>query len=192
MNGIAVYASEGQRLMDNLSKTDIASGWGSMIQSSEINWLIIGGIGIIIIALISFVIVPKFLDKTLGLIAFTGLVALAGVSAMIIPQLSNQPTIFQAFEESKPEQIQIYNIQPTEFIISWRTQFPVTGAVVYGPDKKSLENVAVEIEPTQKRINHLIRVIDLEPGKTYFIKIISGGKEYLIDGEPLMVTLPRR
>jgi len=192
MNGIAVYASEGQRLMDNLSKTDIASGWGSMIQSSEINWLIIGGIGIIIIALISFVIVPKFLDKTLGLIAFTGLMALAGVSAVIIPQLSNQPTIFQAFEESKPEQIQIYNIQPTEFIISWRTQFPVTGAVVYGPDKKSLENVAVEIEPTQKRINHLIRVIDLEPGKTYFIKIISGGKEYLIDGEPLMVTLPRR
>ena len=68
----------------------------------------------------------------------------------------------------------------------------MTGAVIYGPDKKGLENVAVEVEPTQKRINHLIQVTNLEPGKTYFVKIISGDKEYLIDGEPLMVTLPRR
>ena len=154
MNGMFIYASDGQRLMDDLSKMDKTGNWWSVIQLSEINWLIFGAIGITIIGVISFVIIPKFLDRALGLIAFVGLIALAGVSAVIIPQLSNQPTVFQAIEKGNPEQIQIYNIKPTEFIISWRTSCPVTPAALSGPDKTGLENAAVEPESFLKILKH--------------------------------------
>ncbi len=186
-----VWASEGHPLVNTLSRNPQTRSLLQTIPGSDLNWLLLIGGGVAIITFLSFVVVPKLLDQTLGLMVFIGLLGVVGVTAILVPQLSDQSTLSLARDEGIPEQVQIYNLQPTEFIVSWKTRTPVTGAVVYGQNADNLDQVAVEVEPTNDRTEHLIRVYDLQPGTTYFLKIVSGGKEYLKDGNPMVVHLPR-
>ena len=163
------------------------SGMLGLFYDGGSNWLILAGLVVLGVGVLAVFIIPKWLNNALGLISMVGVLALAG-AALFATQFVEFSSLSRAEPEVSPEGIKAVSVSPTEFRVSWRTPEPVVGALIYGISPDGLKNVGVGLDPSQKRSEHVISVGDLAPGSVYYVKIISGGEEYPVEG-PLRVEL---
>lgn len=89
--------------------------------------------------------------------------------------------------EIQPSQIRISNINSDGFTVSWITNSPTKGSIIYGENKK-LDQVVLDAndELTGQEMNyklHYINVKNLKPGTDYYFKIRSGEKNFLFDNQ---------
>ena len=149
---------------------------------------------IFLAAIVAVLILNHFLNRALGLASIIGLLLLIGVTVTLpqVVRLAINPTRTdtQAKDANIPQNAQVTANRATEFTVVWLTKIPVIGGIKYGTSPAPLTEAAVELNPTEKKIDHLVRVTDLTPGTTYYIHIISGGKEFSGPNLNLQVTLP--
>lgn len=161
--------------------------------SGNLTATIIVGTAILMISSLVLILVPHLGKKAMGLASIIGLVAIVGV-AINVPKINeffNNPTRTrtQASIDPMPLNIKVSEVLPTEFTVKWRTNGPVIGGLLYGTSTTSLDLAAAELDPSEKKMDHIARVTDLIPGTTYYFKVISGGKQYG-DPQQLTATLP--
>lgn len=91
-----------------------------------------------------------------------------------------------------PKDIQISNITPNSFTLTFITDSEVSATMSYG-DSRTLEKVAFDIRdtkgPAPHRV-HFITVNNLDPGKKYFYTITSGDGTFQNDTIPFEVSTP--
>lgn len=76
---------------------------------------------------------------------------------------------------SPPLRVRITNVHPRGFTVTWFTAEKTTGKVIHSENKE----VSDERGENKLLFSHSVKVLDLQPGKKYYFKIISGGKTYL-------------
>ena len=150
-------------------------------------WLWLIGGAVLVIGVLAVMVIPRLLNYALGLTVLLLAVAIGG--GVLLPRLLQQPTTSQAGLQGTPENIQVSNIQPTQFTVTWTTGKAVIGAIKYGTSATSLNQTGLGFDPTVPKNLHQIMVTELQPAQRYYVRIISGGKEYPT-GEPLEVVLP--
>lgn len=108
-------------------------------------------------------------------------ILLVGVGAGIF--LIGRTQIFRlgASPEAAPKDVRITNIGATAFTVSWVTDQPTIGSVLWGDDQ-NLGNTALGSQ-SEKNV-HFVEVSGLIPNTTYFFKIASGGTDYDNSGIP--------
>ena len=132
--------------------------------------------------LLAVILVPRYLDSLLNLGPMLALVGFAAASLFIpyatkqILNSSNPNT--SARIEAVPFNLKIEPQSPTVIQISWQTPVPAISAIRYGTDPKVMEWSAFTLDPTTKKNRHLVKLINLEPGTTYYFALISNGKVY--------------
>lgn len=74
-----------------------------------------------------------------------------------------------------PQKVRLTNIFPRGFTVTWFTAGKTTGKIIYAENKE----VSDERGENKLLYGHSVKVTDLQPGKKYSFKIVSGGKTYL-------------
>lgn len=100
---------------------------------------------------------------------------------------------FQADPEIKPDKVKITNISQDRFTVSWITNKPTIGSIVYGKDGK-LDQTQIDdsdqlTKESQNHKLHHITVTNLQAASSYNFKIKSGEKNTNFDdqGKPYSV-----
>ena len=157
------------------------------------NQLIIGGL-VLVVSIGILLVGPKILGKTLSLISIIGILGVIGVGISLpqIVEYFGQPTRTGTMAKSEitPQNVDFVRIFPTEFTITWKTQASVIGAIRYGNSITNLDLAAAELDPSQAKNTHMVRVTNLIPESTYYLEIISGGENFNNQGQPFQITLP--
>jgi hypothetical protein len=136
----------------------------------------------------------KLLNKQLP--AYLGFVVML-VALGITIFLSGNTYIFvsKAAAGSDPKNIQISNISPTSFTVSYTTDETATGSISYGIDPTTPE-VALDDRDQQASGSadyqiHYITVKNLTPATKYYFSITSGSQKVENSGNPFIIaTLP--
>jgi hypothetical protein len=108
-------------------------------------------------------------------------ILLLGVGAGIF--LISRTQIFRlgASPETAPKDVRITNISANAFTVSWVTDQPTIGSVLWG-ESQNPNNTALGSQ-SEKNV-HFVEVSGLAPNTTYFFKIASGGTDYDNSGIP--------
>ncbi len=100
-----------------------------------------------------------------------------------------QQWFLKAEQGVEPENVKITNISESSFTLSWTTQKPIIGFVVYG-ETTSLKFRAPDLrDPSEEKsmITHYVEVVGLKPQTKYYFKIGSGTL-YDNQGKPFEVN----
>lgn len=117
--------------------------------------------------------------KILGLII---LILGLGVGIYLVV---NQTGFFSKADASlAPVNMQISNISDNSFSVSWLTNKPTTGYISFGVDDK-LGNVVGDDRGQKDGLTHHVTLKNLDPNKTYYFKIVSGGSVFDSNGKSL-------
>lgn len=88
----------------------------------------------------------------------------------------------------------VANITDTSFSVTWVTDTPTSGYVVYGTKEDKLTNTATDDRDTNgpiKRFTHYVTLTDLLPSTNYYFKVGSDDRLYDDKGKPYtQVTAP--
>lgn len=120
--------------------------------------------------------------KILGLII---LIAGLGVGVYLV---LNQTGFFSRADASlAPINMQISNISDNSISVSWLTNKPATGFIGYGVTDRLGSVVGDDRDGggQKERLTHHVTLKNLDPNKTYYFKIVSGGKIFDSNGKPL-------
>jgi len=79
----------------------------------------------------------------------------------------------------QPLKIKITNINHDRFSVSWITQEPANGSIIYGVDSKKFDQLQIEDNDQLSgqqiaRRTHHITLTNLDPETNYYFKIRSG------------------
>lgn len=113
------------------------------------------------------------------------------ISLLTILWLSRNAVLFgtKAATSSIPRDVQISNINPGSFTVSYVTDESVSGSITYGKDSK-LGTVSFDTRdkdsPTPHRI-HYITTENLIPSTNYFFSIVSGGSVFQNNSAPYQI-----
>lgn len=83
-----------------------------------------------------------------------------------------------------PLKVKVTNIYPKGFTITWLTLGETSGAVVFGDNRETMEKQEISSPKKEdERGNqsfsvHSVRLDNLQPGKRYFFKILSGDRQF--------------
>jgi hypothetical protein len=113
-------------------------------------------------------------------------VLLVGVVAGIALIQSQQSVQTSASVEKAPYNVTVSNIQDDSFTVTWTTDTPTVGFILWGKD-------ATPVTPAQSmgggsKEVHMVKVKSLEPSTEYLFTITSGGTEYKDSGKPWGVS----
>ncbi|MDP3998740.1 MAG: fibronectin type III domain-containing protein [bacterium] len=129
----------------------------------------------------------KRLPTLLGiLILLLGVISTAYLTQRVqLFFLEAGPTVF-------PQNVQITNVGPGSFSVSWiTTGNPLPGYVKYGKSasfgKIAMDERDQNIETLGKYVVHHTNVVNLDPSTTYYFELVSEGKEYDQNGSPYTV-----
>jgi len=86
----------------------------------------------------------------------------------------------------QPLKIKITNINHDRFSVSWITQEPANGSIIYGVDSKKFDQLQIEDNDQLSgqqiaRRTHHITLTNLDPETNYYFKIRSGEKNTIFD-----------
>lgn len=132
-------------------------------------------------AVTNSVIEKFFLFISLGLILF-----LVGLSLSQIFNSSAAKVILET-----PKNFSITNVTDVSFTVSWETEKPLTGYLIFGESKENLhskvfDNMASGNMSSYTSTRHAITLTNLEADREYFFKIVSGEREFTsINGEEI-------
>lgn len=76
-----------------------------------------------------------------------------------------------------PKKLSIINISDGSLSLTWQTNIPTSGQVIYGLDQNLSESTA-DIRGDSKYISHYVTLTKLLPNQTYYYKIKSEDKLY--------------
>lgn len=98
-------------------------------------------------------------------------------------------------EASMPKKVRITNVADNKFTISWVTDSPATGLVVYGKLGEKIEMQSVDdrdaiASTAGSFVTHHVTIKGLQPSTQYAFRISSGSEKSLYDnnGSPYTVT----
>jgi hypothetical protein len=109
-------------------------------------------------------------------------ILILGVVLGVILVRNRQIFRLGASGEEAPKDIRVTNISESTLSVSWTTEIPTTGVVVWGESEGSLQRSAPS-ETGNGRI-HSATITGLEPETTYFYEINSAGETYDNNGIP--------
>jgi len=91
-----------------------------------------------------------------------------------------------------PKNVNIQNITPTSFGVSWVTDKPASGVIILKREKEQIffDDRLRTYTPNSLFTDHYVTVTNLTPGQTYFFVILSGKERYNNKGNDYQVTLP--
>lgn len=133
----------------------------------------------------------KIIDKKLPSYAgFFILLAALGITLV----LSGNALVFisRATVDSEPQNVQISNLSDTSFTISFTTNAPAIGTLIYGTDI-STPNIALDDRDqtasgsAQYQV-HFITIKNLTPATQYYYVIVSGDQKLENNGQPFSIT----
>lgn len=101
----------------------------------------------------------------------------------------NQTKTQTTQKDLTPQNIRITNQTPTSFTVTWFTNTPAVGTLVFGPDTNlgTSQNDDRDQEPIARK-SHTITVTNRSPQTTYFFKIRND--TFFFPQTPLSVTTP--
>lgn len=104
--------------------------------------------------------------------------------------LSNNSQIFRigADVQSAAKNIRVANISDTSVSITWTTDKPTVGYVVWGKSQNIVDKTANETDSNQSFYNHIVTLTGLTPSTKYYYKINSDGVMYENSGIPWEFT----
>lgn len=117
------------------------------------------------------------------------------ISIFLLSFINKNPQLFNTRTTSNedPINIQITNLNDSQFSISYITNGKNIGTIRLGTDPKNLDIVVLDDrDQLSQSINsyfvHQITPKDLNPNTTYYYSINSGNKTYLNNGVPFSIT----
>ncbi len=110
------------------------------------------------------------------------LVLILGTAAGIILVATSKQFKLGASPDITPQDVRVTNITASSFTVSWITDKPTIGYVIYGTSSSSI-NQNTPTPQTAQSI-HWMQVQSLNPGSQYFFKINSGGSDFDNNGAP--------
>lgn len=125
------------------------------------------------------------------------LILIGGLIAGIVLVGQRQGFGLRAGPTAVPRNVTISNRSSNGFTVSWTTDVPVTGFVVYSDNPTRLNLPAGDERDqisgtTQQYTTHYVNVTGLTPDKTYYFEIGSGSENYNDGGKPYQVrTAPQ-
>lgn len=185
MNSFRVMASES---LDTIADATAYQPYEStdIVRSMNYGWIIAIGLVLFSIVFVSIIVVPRILDYAMGIASVAGFLLIAA-SAILIPRFIDQGTVTQASKIIPPDNIQVTQIEHA-VEISWQTEQPTVGGIVYGTSPDNLDSAVATKTGSQITTIHLAKIENLTPGETYYYQIISSGKRYPLE-EPLILEI---
>lgn len=118
--------------------------------------------------------------------------ALTAVGLPYALQVANSPTNTptSAAIGVTPESVRINVVSPTTLRVEWKTDQSVLGTVRYGTDSEEMNQAVFSSNPPRKQVDHKALLEGLEPGRKYYITIVSGGGVYGTDDGAIEVMMP--
>lgn len=110
------------------------------------------------------------------------LILVLGTAAGIILVATSKQFKLGASPDITPQDVRITNISSSSFTVSWITDKPTIGYIMYGTSKDSINQNTPAPQVAQSI--HWIQVQSLTPGAQYFFKINSAGSEFDNNGIP--------
>lgn len=95
---------------------------------------------------------------------------------------------------AEPKNVQVSNVSPTSFTISYTTDAPALGSVGYGSGPESASVVLDDRDtqsgtPVEHQV-HYFTVKNLNPSTTYYYLIRSGEQQVTDNGKPFQISTP--
>lgn len=131
---------------------------------------------------------PKKIPTLIGLLLL--LIGIGGTIYLVETRTSSLP---KAQTTHQPYNVLKTNLTDTSFTVTWLTQEAVTGTIIYGINKKSLSQIAlddrdiIDNKPKPYKTHH-ISVKNLSPNTTYYFIINSGNNKFLDGDNPYTIT----
>ncbi len=102
------------------------------------------------------------------------------------------PLLTKASATLTPQHVTVSNISDTAFTVSWITAEPTTGALILDGIKAPVyddrfSSPAGPNNNNQTFLTHMISVRNLKPETTYHLRLLSGGKTFLNNGNPFEI-----
>lgn len=110
------------------------------------------------------------------------LILILGTAAGIILVATSKQFKLGASPDITPQDVRITNVTASSFTVSWITDKPTIGYVVYGTSKDTLNQNTTA--PQEALSIHWVQVQSLSPQTQYFFKINSGGSDFDNSGIP--------
>ena len=100
-----------------------------------------------------------------------------------------QQWFLKAEQGVEPENVKITNVSENSFTLSWTTQKPVIGYVVYGETTSLKFRTSDRRDPSEEKsmTTHYVEIVGLKPQTKYYFKIGSG-KLYDNQGKPFEIN----
>jgi hypothetical protein len=100
-------------------------------------------------------------------------------------------TNIKADPDLTPKEVIVASVTSTGFAISWQTSKATNGAIniSQSADMKTKSNIYNDGNP---KTYHRLVVLNLQPGATYYLQVLSDAKWYQHQGKPITVTLPEK
>lgn len=133
------------------------------------------------------IVVPSLPKKSVEKLFFLASLGVIGF-LVLLAGLQFAKTDFLV-ENIAPENMAITNITDVSFTVSWGTEEPVSGYLVFGKDpqdlsSKAFDNLAQGDMASFTSKKHQVTLTSLEPNTYYYFKIVSDGKtQDITDGE---------
>ncbi|MBU0618957.1 fibronectin type III domain-containing protein [Patescibacteria group bacterium] len=117
------------------------------------------------------------------------LILIAGVALGVFLVQKQQIFNPRANINKSPMDVKITNVSDNSFTVSWKTQDPTVGYVVWGTKENALENIAKDNSETKSQL-HYIQVAGLSPMNSYSFKLASDNQTNLYDnhGQAYKIT----
>lgn len=122
------------------------------------------------------------------------LVMLIAIGITVVLSKNSFSTVSKATVGAQPKNMQISNVTPTSFTVSYTTDAPALGSLGYGSDPTSA-TVALDDRDTQsgKAVEHQVHyftIKNLNPSTTYYYLIQSGDQHADDNGKPFQMSTP--
>jgi len=129
----------------------------------------------------------KRIPTVLGMILLV-----AGISVSLWLVENGSLDISRAAPGDQPKDVRITNVSDTSLTVTYSTDKPVLGTLLYS-DEATPDKIAIDDRDQRSGVPgeyryHYITIKNLDPGKKYFFKIVSGENSYLDNGSPFTMT----
>ena len=117
---------------------------------------------------------------------------LLGAMPIALQTLENRTeTGIKADPDLTPKEVIVTSVTSTGFAISWQTSRATAGAINLSESLDMKTESHIYNDGNAKTYHRLV-VLNLKPGASYYIQVLSDTKWYQHQGKPITVTLPEK
>lgn len=107
-------------------------------------------------------------------------------------QSTNKSNTFQSLADASitPRNIIVSSVTPTGFIFEWDTDKETAGSLKVGQYSDMQSGTSYSFTDERLTAHHRLLITGLEPGITYYTRVLSETTWFEHDGKPIPITLP--